>query len=278
MADLEARIAAWRQTLHEQGSPATVIEELEGHLREEVRRQMLAGRPPEQAFALAVDRLGQPAALAAEFAKNAPVAWLPARLALLAAVAWGGWVAGYTAAVVQGPVDLLLGTHVAAVTLGYTLTLLVGGLGLGYLAARPFLAHASQRGRAVLDAAAILTLAAVLLTAVGVLLGGVWSQQMWGSFWSWDPKEVGGLAILLWNTAALPIYARRLGNDLVHLLAPVAGNVVVILGWFGASLVGLGSLHNYSDPGLTAITLAVLAHAAAMSLSLLPPRRPAVSR
>ena len=37
----------------------------------------------------------------------------------------------------------------------------------------------------------------MLLLTMGIVLGGVWADLAWGSFWSWDPKEVWGLVVLI---------------------------------------------------------------------------------
>ena len=73
------------------GGSAEVLEELEGHLRDEIGRLVQAGQPAEQAFDAAVTRLGSPQALAAEFARLAPtVSWLPVRLAFVVFIAAAG--------------------------------------------------------------------------------------------------------------------------------------------------------------------------------------------
>ena len=51
---------------------AEVLDELEGHLREDVARQERGGVEAEEAFRIAVERVGQPAALREEFAKAIP--------------------------------------------------------------------------------------------------------------------------------------------------------------------------------------------------------------
>ncbi len=70
MFNLEQSIAAWRRQMLAAGvKNRNVLEELESHLREEVERQARSGAGAEQAFAMATQRIGQPAALQQEFAK-----------------------------------------------------------------------------------------------------------------------------------------------------------------------------------------------------------------
>lgn len=85
---------------------------------------------------------------------------------------------------------------------------------------------------------------ALLLTAIGTLLGGLWADQSWGRFWGWDPKENGALLIVLWLSWAL--HARLSGH-----LSPVwfkasigMVSVVVAIAWFGVNMLSTG-LHSY---------------------------------
>jgi len=70
MRKLESMIAEWRARMAAGGikSPA-VLDELESHLREEVERNLQAGRDEAEAFENAVERMGRSDLLGAEFAK-----------------------------------------------------------------------------------------------------------------------------------------------------------------------------------------------------------------
>ena len=58
MFDLEERIAAWRKSMAAAlGDKADAIDELESHLREELHRLALAGRPAAEAWDIAIERL-----------------------------------------------------------------------------------------------------------------------------------------------------------------------------------------------------------------------------
>jgi hypothetical protein len=70
MPDLEERIAEWRRQMVAGGiQPHQVLDELESHLREDVKRQERSGSSPPEAFAASVARIGQAAALKSEFEK-----------------------------------------------------------------------------------------------------------------------------------------------------------------------------------------------------------------
>jgi cytochrome c-type biogenesis protein CcsB len=42
-----------------------------------------------------------------------------------------------------------------------------------------------------------------LFTVGALFAGAIWAEQAWGSFWSWDPKEVGSLVVWLVYSAYL---------------------------------------------------------------------------
>jgi hypothetical protein len=66
---LDEAIATWRRESAAQGVKARdVLDELESHLREDVAAQIKAGTCEAEAFQIAVERIGQGAALAREFA------------------------------------------------------------------------------------------------------------------------------------------------------------------------------------------------------------------
>ena len=70
MFDLKRAIQAWRRQMAAGGvHPAEVLDELEGHLRDDVAEQVRSGAEAQQAFAAAVRRLGPARALAEEFTK-----------------------------------------------------------------------------------------------------------------------------------------------------------------------------------------------------------------
>jgi hypothetical protein len=76
MFNLEQAIAEWRRQMLAGGVKNTnVLDELESHLREDLRRQMDSGEGAERAFAAAVQRIGQASLLQREFAKLGGKRW-----------------------------------------------------------------------------------------------------------------------------------------------------------------------------------------------------------
>ncbi len=140
-----------------------------------------------------------------------------------------------------------LATHVLCITAGYGCALMAGTLG--------HIALVAPEGRAawmLTRTAAV----ALLFTAIGTVLGGIWADQSWGRFWGWDPKENGALLIVLWLVWLL--HGRRTGwlgeAGFSSLLALT--NIIVALSWFGVNLLNVG-LHSYGFTREAATGLAV---------------------
>ena len=75
MFDLEQAIAAWRRQMNAAGlRDPDPLNELESHLREDVEQRMRSGVPEEMAFGVALQQIGQAAALKEEFKKAGHVA------------------------------------------------------------------------------------------------------------------------------------------------------------------------------------------------------------
>lgn len=83
-----------------------------------------------------------------------------------------------------------------------------------------------------------------LLTMV-IITGAVWAEEVWGSWWSWDPKETWSL--VTWVVYAAYLHARRTsewrGRRSAWLV--VIGFLVVLFTLFGVSIL-LPGLHSYA--------------------------------
>jgi hypothetical protein len=69
--NLEQAIADWRRQMKGGIKSREVLDELENHLREDVKQQVQSGKTIQQAFKIAVQRLGSVRALKTEFEKTA---------------------------------------------------------------------------------------------------------------------------------------------------------------------------------------------------------------
>jgi ABC-type transport system involved in cytochrome c biogenesis permease subunit len=48
-----------------------------------------------------------------------------------------------------------------------------------------------------------------LFTFLGLLTGMIWAQLAWGSYWSWDPKEIMTLVLFLTTSAGQTAYFEK---------------------------------------------------------------------
>ncbi len=136
-----------------------------------------------------------------------------------------------------------LGVHVLCITAGYGISILTAVLAHIWLYLRA--KNTTIDTLALLQARIYkISLVALLLTAVGTILGGIWADQSWGRFWGWDPKENGALLIVLW---IIWMQHGRVAGQLKPVAFATAAaflNVIVALAWFGVNLLSVG-LHSY---------------------------------
>lgn len=88
---------------------------------------------------------------------------------------------------------------------------------------------------------------ATFLLGAGIMLGSVWANVAWGSWWSWDPKEVWALAAFIvygisFHRGALPCFRR----PAVFHAYMIFAFCVVLMTYFGVNYL-LGGLHSYAN-------------------------------
>ncbi len=82
-----------------------------------------------------------------------------------------------------------------------------------------------------------------LFTVGALFAGAIWAYEAWGSFWSWDPKEVGALVIWLFYTLFLHARFNRGWRGKKAAWMSVVGFVMILLSFFGN--IFLGGQHAY---------------------------------
>ena len=140
--------------------------------------------------------------------------------------------------------NLLLTVHVAVAILAYGAFALAFGAAVLYLIQGRDSIRWLPR-RAVLDEMAYrAVLVGFPMMALVIILGAVWAQIAWGTYWSWDPKETASLVTWL-------IYGGYLHARVVRGWRGRRSALLLILG-FGATLFTyfgnyfLGGLHSYA--------------------------------
>ena len=82
------------------------------------------------------------------------------------------------------------------------------------------------------------------LLTIGIIAGGVWANEAWGSYWSWDPKETW--AFITWLVYAAYLHSRitRGWQGRKPAILASVGFAVVWVCYLGVNLLGQG-LHSY---------------------------------
>ena len=88
--------------------------------------------------------------------------------------------------------------------------------------------------------------AAESLLAAGIMLGSVWADESWGSYWTWDPKETCALVTML--VYALPLHPRlvpAMRRPRVRRWYLVCAIAAVVVTYYGVNHFA-GGLHSYA--------------------------------
>lgn len=139
-----------------------------------------------------------------------------------------------------------LATHVPIINLGYSAGMVSAILGMVYIIRRLIgnIVAGDDNARSLTRMGYGFDGAALFLSLIGTVLGGIWANYSWGRFWGWDPKENGALMIVLMSLiilhARLGGYIRELG---LHMCNIVLG-MIVVFSWFATNQLGVG-LHAY---------------------------------
>ena len=79
---------------------------------------------------------------------------------------------------------------------------------------------------------------------IGIISGGVWANEAWGSYWSWDPKETW--ALITWLVFATYLHARitKGWEGKKTAILGSLGFFVIWVCYLGVNFLGKG-LHSY---------------------------------
>ncbi len=139
---------------------------------------------------------------------------------------------------------LLLTLHVVTAVLGYGAAGVACGAAVLYLL-KPYLRWRFIPSEDLLEEvgyrATVLTFP---LLTIMIVLGAIWADIAWGSYWSWDPKETA--ALVTWLVYGGYLHARVVGSWRGRRAAwlLVLGFAAVLFTYFGNLF--FGGLHSYA--------------------------------
>lgn len=84
-----------------------------------------------------------------------------------------------------------------------------------------------------------------LMLTIVILTGCIWAEQAWGSFWTWDPKEVW--ALITWIVYSVYLHQRVRMNWRGHKMAVFAiGAFIFVMFTFVGVNTLMSGLHSYA--------------------------------
>jgi hypothetical protein len=243
--NLDQQIDRWKSAFAKQAACSSdELLELESHLREEIAALVRAGRSEQEAFRESVARLGDPTKIGGEFAKNeSRFLWDAVALrgngALVILACLAAIVLGFAVGMKKG--DGVLGAHLGSIVFAYVVPFLLAVVGT-YAIFRAAIVKSGDKSdstqfhdRFARQCRFLLGFVA-LVSSTGVILGGVWAERHWGRFWGWDPKEIGGLSVVVCALALYLLLTRLKPGSLQLGQASLMMSLVTFVAWFGPAV------------------------------------------
>lgn len=131
--------------------------------------------------------------------------------------------------------------HVTAIVLSY------GGITAAYFASMAYLFRPTRLADHMAYKS---TLFAYPLLTAGIIMGGMWAEEAWGTYWSWDPKETASLVIWLVLTAYLHTRMILGWSGVPSALLSIAGFASMVFCFVGLNFMPGNSMHKYAGAGL----------------------------
>ena len=86
------------------------------------------------------------------------------------------------------------------------------------------------------------------LLSIGTFLGGVWANESWGRYWSWDPKETWSLISMV--VYALVIHTKmipKMRGEFIFSLLAFLSFFFILMTYFGVNFYIAQGLHSYGQ-------------------------------
>ena len=130
-----------------------------------------------------------------------------------------------------------LSVHVLTAVVAYGCFALAAGLAVMLLLNKAPLKQENTIYRIVTAGFAMLSLS--------IVLGAIWAEEAWGSYWTWDPKETWALITWIIYVIYLHLHNRPGWRGRNSAWLVVGGFLLVLFTFFGVSLL-MSGLHSYS--------------------------------
>lgn len=87
--------------------------------------------------------------------------------------------------------------------------------------------------------------AGFVLLSFTIIIGAIWAEQAWGSYWSWDPKEVWALLTWIIYAVYLHLHRKQVWRGKRACWMVIAGFATVLFTFFGVNYLLSGN-HSYA--------------------------------
>jgi ABC-type transport system involved in cytochrome c biogenesis permease subunit len=95
-----------------------------------------------------------------------------------------------------------------------------------------------------------MSLASILLVAIGLVAGAIWAKTALGRYWDWDPKEVAPLAVCGWQIAFVLLLRNAAARWLI--CSAIGVTILVTYAWFLSNWIAVGTIAAIQVPALVA--------------------------
>ncbi|MBR2991576.1 MAG: c-type cytochrome biogenesis protein CcsB [Solobacterium sp.] len=134
-------------------------------------------------------------------------------------------------------------SHIGSAAFSYASFMLAGAAGLRYIALYGKNKEDSRLEEIDYFIYRLISIGLLLLT-VTIVIGAVWAEEAWSSFWTWDPKEVW--ALITWILYAISLHLRlnRKKRGLFMAWYAVLSVPIVLFTFIGVNTL-MSGLHSY---------------------------------
>lgn len=140
----------------------------------------------------------------------------------------------------------LLGLHVAVIMIAYALLGFMFINGLAAVIVRIFNKDASDEIKRMAEISRGMLYPAVMCLAFGIIIGAMWANISWGTYWGWDPKETWSLiTLMVYATALHKTMAPGLQKPMNFHIFCILAFLSVLMTYFGVNYI-LGGMHSYA--------------------------------